>query len=76
MTAWAIDDLGGPEVFEKRETKAPPLNDHQVLAQEHATSVNPVDYKIHRGHAEGLCPSRPATVHGDVARVVAAPERA
>jgi NADPH2:quinone reductase len=73
MNAWVIDDFGGPEAFERREIDVPSLDDHhQVLVRVHATSVNPVDYKIRRGDAEALCPPHPATLHGDVAGVVAA----
>ncbi len=72
MNAWVIDDFGGPEVFERREIDVPGLDDHQVLVRVHATSVNPVDYKIRRGDAEALCPPRPATLHGDVAGTVEA----
>lgn len=72
MNAWIIGDFGGPEVFERRETDVPALGDHQVLVRVHATSVNPVDYKIRRGDSEALCPPRPATLHGDVTGVVRA----
>jgi NADPH2:quinone reductase len=72
MNAWVIDDFGGPEAFERREIDVPALDDHEVLVRVHATSVNPVDYKIRRGDAEALCPPPPATLHGDVAGVVTA----
>ncbi|MFB6231040.1 MAG: zinc-dependent alcohol dehydrogenase family protein [Salinibacter sp.] len=72
MNAWVIDDFGGPEVFDKRERPVPEPDDHEVLVRVHATSVNPVDYKIRRGDAAGLCPARPAVLHGDVAGIVAA----
>ena len=72
MNAWVIDDFGGPEVFERREIDVPTLDDHQVLVQVQATSVNPVDYKIRRGDAAALCPPQPATLHGDVAGTVVA----
>lgn len=72
MNAWVLDDFGGPQVFEKREQPVPEIDAHQVLVRVHATSVNPVDYKIRRGDAAGLCPPRPATLHGDVAGVVEA----
>ncbi len=72
MTAWVLDDFGGPEVFERRERPVPELNDREILVDVRATSVNPVDYKVRRGDAPSLCPPRPATLHGDVAgRVVA-----
>ena len=72
MTAWVIDDFGGPEIFERRTIDVPELHPHKVLVRVHATSVNPVDYKIRRGDAEPLCPPRPATLHGDVAGIVEA----
>ncbi len=72
MSAWVIDDFGGPEVFERREIEVPALDDHEVFVRVRATSVNPVDYKTRRGDAEALCPPQPATLHGDVAGVVAA----
>jgi len=72
MNTWVIDDFGGPDVFERREIAVPDLDDHQVLVRVHATSVNPVDYKIRRGDAEALCPPHPATLHGDVAGIVVA----
>lgn len=72
MAAWAIDEFGGPEVFRKREQPVPSPSPGEVLVRVHATSVNPVDYKIRRGDAEGLCPDWPAVLHGDVAGTVAA----
>jgi NADPH2:quinone reductase len=72
MTAWTIDDFGGPDVFEKHEQPVPEIEASEVLVRVHATSVNPVDYKIRRGDAEALCPPQPATLHGDVAGTVVA----
>jgi NADPH2:quinone reductase len=72
MTAWTIDDIGGPDVFEKHEQPVPEIEAGDVLVRVHATSVNPVDYKIRRGDAEALCPPQPATLHGDVAGTVVA----
>lgn len=72
MTAWVIDDFGGPEIFERRTIDVPESSPHEVLVRVRATSVNPVDYKIRRGDAEPLCPERPATLHGDVAGIVEA----
>lgn len=72
MNAWVINDFGGPDVFEHREHPVPDLSPNEVLVRVHATSVNPVDYKIRRGDAAGLCPSWPAILHGDVAGTVVA----
>lgn len=70
MHAWMIEDVGDSTVFERRRTDVPVLNDRQVLVRVRATSVNPVDYMIRRGDEEGLCPTRPATLHGDVSGTV------
>jgi NADPH2:quinone reductase len=72
MTAWTIDKFGGPEVFQTREQPVPEIEADELLVRVHATSVNPVDYKIRRGDAEALCPPQPATLHGDVAGTVVA----
>ena len=72
MNAWVLDDFGEPEVFEQREQPVPEIDAHQVLLRVHATSVNPVDYKIRRGDAAALCPPQPAVLHGDVAGTVEA----
>jgi len=72
MNAWVLDDFGGPDVFDRREHPVPEINDREILVDVHATSVNPVDYKVRRGDAPALCPSRPAVLHGDVAGTVAA----
>jgi len=72
MTAWIINDFGGPDVFEPHERPVPEIGAGEVLVNVHATSVNPVDYKIRRGDAEPLCPPHPATLHGDVAGIVEA----
>lgn len=72
MNAWVLEDFGGPEVFERRERSVPEIDDHELLVDVRATSVNPVDYKVRRGDAPALCPPRPAVLHGDVAGTVAA----
>ncbi len=72
MNTWVLDDFGGPEVFEQREQPVPEIDPHEVLVRVHATSVNPVDYKIRRGDAAALCPPRPAVLHSDVAGSVEA----
>lgn len=72
MNAWVLDDFGGPDVFDRREHPVPEIDDHEILVDVRATSVNPVDYKVRRGDAPALCPTRPAILHGDVAGTVAA----
>ena len=70
MKALAINGFGGPEVFEEIETPRPRPAQGQVLIEVHASSVNPVDYKIRDGRASFLCPRFPAVLHPDCAGVV------
>ncbi len=71
MRAMVITEFGGPEVFEERNVPEPVPGATQVLVKVHATSVNPVDYKIRRAGAwAGVEP--PAVVGYDVSGVVEA----
>ena len=71
MKAMFIRSFGGPEVFEEREVPVPEPGPGEVLVEVHATSVNPVDYKIRRnGTWAGVKP--PAIIGYDVSGVVAA----
>jgi len=72
MTAWVIEDFGGPEVFRTVERPVPSPSAGRVLIEVAATSVNPIDYKLRSGVAEPFAPERPAILHGDVAGTVAA----
>jgi NADPH:quinone reductase-like Zn-dependent oxidoreductase len=70
MKAMVITDFGGPEVFEERDVPKPPPGPNEVLVKVHATSVNPVDYKIRQaGSWAGVSP--PAIIGYDVSGVVA-----
>ncbi|MCG0240068.1 MAG: zinc-dependent alcohol dehydrogenase family protein [Firmicutes bacterium] len=71
MRAMVIRAFGGPEVFEARQVPVPQPGPNEVLVRVHATSVNPVDYKIRRGGAwAGVQP--PAIIGYDVSGVVVA----
>jgi len=71
MQAQIIRDFGGPEVFELADLPRPRPGRGEVLVEVHATSVNPIDYKIRGGGRAAICNDLPATLHGDVAgRVV------
>ena len=50
MKAMVINQQGGLDVFRLRERPEPSLREQDILIQVHATSVNPVDYKIRRGN--------------------------
>src|SRR3990172_13219364 len=49
MKAFAIERYGPPEVLEYRDVPAPDLKPAHILIKVHATSVNPLDFKIRRG---------------------------
>lgn len=69
MKAMVITEFGGPEVFEERDVAQPMPGPTEVLVRVHATSVNPVDYKIRRaGSWAGVTP--PAVIGYDVSGVV------
>ena len=64
-----ITAFGGPEVFEARDVPKPDPGPNDVLVKVHATSVNPVDYKIRQaGSWAGVSP--PAIIGYDVSGVV------
>jgi len=69
MRSMVIRDFGGPEVFEEREWETPQPGPNQVLVKIHATSVNPVDFKLRQaGASAGINP--PAILGYDVSGVV------
>jgi NADPH:quinone reductase-like Zn-dependent oxidoreductase len=64
-----IADFGGPDVFEERNVPKPMPGPNEVLVKVHATSVNPVDYKIRRAGSWARV-SPPAIIGYDVSGVV------
>src|SRR5690606_7452620 len=70
MRAWVIRDFGKPNVFETREVPDRAPGPGEVKIRVHATSVNPVDFKLRRGDRPQLAPPEPRILHGDVAGVV------
>ena len=49
MKAMTITSYGGTEVFKSSEMPKPMPKGRELLVKVHATSVNPVDYKIRKG---------------------------
>ncbi|WP_327050766.1 zinc-binding dehydrogenase [Halomicrococcus gelatinilyticus] len=71
MEAMVIADFGGTDVFERRDVEKPSPGPTEVLVRVHASSVNPVDYKIRQaGSWAGISP--PAVIGYDVSGVVEA----
>ena len=71
MKAQILKSFGGPEAFELCEVPKPVPQAGQVLVRVHATSINPLDLKIRRGHYADLVPL-PSISRHDVSGVVEA----
>ena len=73
MRAVRIHEYGGPEVLRLEAVQAPEVRPHDVLVRVHATSVNPVDWKIRKGVQRGAVRLRLPWILGmDVSGVVEA----
>jgi len=71
MRAMVIKSFGGSDVFQAQDLPTPQPGPGEVLVKVHATSVNPVDYKIRQnGTWAGIQP--PAVIGYDVSGVVEA----
>ncbi len=71
MKAMIIKAFGGSDVFEPQEMPKPQPGANQVLVNVHATSINPVDFKIRQaGSWAGVKP--PAIIGYDVSGVIEA----
>jgi NADPH2:quinone reductase len=69
MKAMVLKSFGGPESFELRDVPKPVPHAGQVLVRVHATSINPLDYQVRRGHYPDLV-QLPAITGHDVSGVV------
>jgi NADPH:quinone reductase-like Zn-dependent oxidoreductase len=58
MKAAIINYYGPPDAFQYTEVEQPALKPDQLLVQVHATSVNPIDWKIRKGLLKLLTGSR------------------
>lgn len=78
MKAAYINQYGPPDVLEYGEIEVPHLKADQLLVKVHATSVNPIDWKIRSGWLKLLTGSKfPLVLGFDVSgEVVAASNQA
>jgi len=73
MQAVRIHDYGGPEVLKLEEVPRPQPGPGEVLIRVHASSVNPVDWKIRAGYMKQFMPlALPFVLGRDVSGVVEA----
>ncbi len=71
MKAIVIDQYGGFEVLKEREVNRPEINENQVLIEMHATSINPIDWKIRQGYLKDMIPFQfPVILGWDAAGVI------
>lgn len=71
MKAVRIHDFGGPEVLSIDEIPVPKPAPDEVLIKVHATSVNPVDWKIREGLRKDKFPAKlPLTLGWDVSGIL------
>lgn len=71
VKAITIDEYGNPNVLKERIIPLPTLTDSQVLIEMYATSINPMDYIIRSGAADGMIPVQFPQILGlDIAGVV------
>ena len=73
MKAFVLDRYGKTTLLREGELPDPELQPDEVLVEVHATSVNPLDFKIRNGDFKLFMPARPPFALGhDVAGVVVA----
>ena len=71
MKAVRIHNYGNSDVLEIEDIPIPDYSDDDVLIQIHATSINPIDWKIREGYFKGMINhTLPLTLGWDVSGVV------
>jgi NADPH:quinone reductase-like Zn-dependent oxidoreductase len=73
MKAIRIHNYGGPEVLEYEDAPRPQPGEGEVLLRVHATSVNPIDWKVRAGYMKDFIPhSFPLILGWDVSGTIEA----
>lgn len=71
MKAIVIDQYGGKEQLKERDMPMPKIADNQVLLEVHATSINPIDWKLREGYLKEMQPFEfPIILGWDAAGVI------
>lgn len=71
MKAIVIDQYGGAEELVERDLPKPDVKENQVLIEMHATSINPIDWKLREGYLkDGIPLEFPIILGWDAAGVV------
>ncbi|SDO47702.1 NADP-dependent oxidoreductase [Alkalicoccus daliensis] len=56
MKAVIIENYGGREQLKESEREVPAITEEQVLLEIHATSINPIDWKLREGYLKEMLP--------------------
>lgn len=71
MKAIVIEEYGSADQLVEREVPTPEIKDTQVLVELHATSINPVDWKVREGYLKENLPFNfPIILGWDAAGIV------
>ncbi len=54
VKAIVINQYGSKDVLEEKEVEKPSIGDDQVLVENHATSINPIDWKLREGYLKQM----------------------
>ncbi|MFC0525038.1 NADP-dependent oxidoreductase [Pontibacillus salicampi] len=54
MKAIVIEQYGGKEQLVEKELETPAIKEDQVLVEMHATSINPIDWKVREGYMKDM----------------------
>ncbi|WP_394139738.1 NADP-dependent oxidoreductase [Cytobacillus oceanisediminis] len=72
MKAIIIEQYGTAEELKERKVPMPEMKDNQVLVEMHATSINPIDWKLRAGYLKNMLPFEfPIILGWDAAGVIA-----
>lgn len=71
MKAIVIEAYGGKEQLKEKDMPMPKMADNQVLLEVHATSINPIDWKLREGYLKEMQPFEfPIILGWDAAGVI------
>jgi NADPH:quinone reductase-like Zn-dependent oxidoreductase len=72
MKAIIIDKYGDKNVLQEKEIDKPGIGDSQILLENHATSINPIDWKVRAGYLKDMLDFEfPIILGWDAAGVIA-----
>lgn len=72
MKAIVIDQYGDKEQLKERQVERPSITADQALLEIHATSINPIDWKLREGYLKDMLPFEfPIILGWDAAGVIA-----